>query len=166
MRLMHWISGLIFLFNLGLGWILASTKFFDGSEIYNVPLHKSFGVLVFFLVIMRIFIRFSSELPEQVNNTNKLEKIAEKFTYFALYFSLVAIPFIGYAMSNFSGRTVSFFGLFNLPAIFSTNKELAKKFYEMHELSAYIALGFIGLHILATVKHYIFNKENLLKRMI
>ncbi len=166
MRLMHWTSGLIFLFNLGLGFSLANTKLFDGSNTYDVPLHKSFGVLVFLLVIMRLLIRFGSELPRSANHVNKLEKIAEKFTHFALYLFLISIPLIGYSMSNFSGRVVSFFGLFNLPIIFSQNKELAKQFYEIHELSAYIALGFIGLHILATVKHYIFNKENLLKKMI
>jgi cytochrome b561 len=166
MRFMHWVSGLLFIINLGLGWVLSNTEILKGSQASSIPLHKSFGVLVFFLLIIRLLVRSNSELPEEVKHNNKIEKLAEKITHFALYFFLIAIPFIGIAMSNFSGRTISFFGLFNLPSLLTPDKEMAGKFYEMHMMTAYIALGFIGLHILATIKHYIFNKENLLKRMV
>ena len=166
MRLFHWVTGVAFLFTLFLGVLLANTDLLKNSTYFNIPLHNSFGVLVFTLVIFRVIIRASSDLPPDPKFSLNIEKYLSKFVHYGLYFFMLEIPLVGYLMSNLSGKNTSFFGLFNLPTILNKNKELSGVFYNIHEISAYIALVFVGFHILATVKHLIFNKENLMRRMV
>ena len=88
MRMMHWLSGVGFLFAIFLGIILTHTSWIDESnEVQYILLHKSFGLLVFFLATLRIIIRFCSEIPNYVAD-NKIEKFIEKFTHYFLFLTL------------------------------------------------------------------------------
>jgi cytochrome b561 len=161
MRLMHWGSGVLFLFNLFLGILLANTKYLQGSA-FNTPLHKSFGLLVFFLVILRIIVRTFSNLPKDIESLTPFFRLASKVVHFCLYGLLVAIPTCGWLMSSLGGRTPSFFGLFNMPNLVGVNKELGGLFYQGHMILSYCALALVGMHIVGTFIH----KENILKRML
>ncbi len=166
MRMMHWLSGVGFLFAIFLGIILTHTSWIDESnEVQYILLHKSFGLLVFFLATLRIIIRFCSEIPNSVAD-NKIEKFIEKFTHYFLYFSIIALPISGYLMSSFGGRTSGFFGLFDIPLFISKNDELSGSFYDIHKILAYITLCFVGVHILGFIKHLIIDKNNILKRIV
>ena len=168
MRTMHWISGIGFLFTMFLGIILSNTTWLKGATYFNTPLHKSFGVLIFVLVVMRVIVRTYSSLPGYVevpSRFSRLELYLAKFTYFSLYFLMLEIPLIGYLMSNSAGRAISFFGLFELPPLIAVNKDITKSLYSIHQWSGYAALFFVGLHLLGSMKHLIFDRMNILKRI-
>ena len=166
MRIMHWLTGIGFLFTLFLGIILTQTSWITKvNEFTYIKLHKSFGLLLFFLATLRIIIRWNSELPNPISN-NKIERFLEKFTHYFLYFAIFAIPISGYMMSSFSGRKSAFFGLFNMPMFLEKNEHLSSTFYEIHEILAYTTLCFIGLHILGVAKHIFIDKNNILKRIV
>jgi len=77
MRIMHWLTGIGFLFTLFLGIILTQTSWITKvNEFTYIKLHKSFGLLVFFLATLRIIIRWNSELPNPISN-NKIERFLE-----------------------------------------------------------------------------------------
>ena len=86
MRLFHWVTGVAFLFTLFLGVLLANTDLLKNSTYFNIPLHKSFGVLVFTLVIFRVIIRASSDLPPDPKFSLNIEKYLSKFVHYGLYF--------------------------------------------------------------------------------
>jgi len=165
MRLFHWISGISFLFAIFLGIILTHTEYLKQNEIQYILLHKSFGLLVFFLTIMRITTRLFSEIPDPIAK-NKLELVLEKITHYGLYFFLFSIPLSGYLMSSFGGRATKFFNLFSLPLFVEKNNDISSMLYEVHEIIAYTALIFVGLHLLGTAKHLIIDKNNILKRIV
>lgn len=167
MRIMHWGSGLLFILTLIFGMILAQTKWLDANIGNYIDRHKSLGISLLILVTLRIIIRVFSKIPPAIEKT-KLEFYLAKFTHYALYFLLIAIPIDGYLMSSFSGRSkfLDFFGILKIPYIFEANKELAGLFYQFHSILAYSALILIILHILASFKYLLFNKMNILKRII
>ena len=166
MRIMHWLSGLGFLFALFLGIILTHTSWIAKSnEVQYILLHKSFGLLIFFLAILRIIIKWNSQAPGSASN-NKFEKFLEKFTHYFLYFAILALPISGYMMASFSGRKSGFFGLFNMPLFVEKNEQFSSTAYQIHQILAYITLCFIGLHLLGAIKHMIIDKNNILKRII
>jgi cytochrome b561 len=76
------------------------------------------------------------------------------------------IAISGYIMSSASGKAIIWFNLFNVPLLVDKNIEIAKKAHTIHEILPYILIGLIVIHILATLKHIIFNKVNILKRIL
>ena len=166
-RVMHWISALLILGLIGIGWYMAGL---DRSVSYKFELyfwHKSFGVLALLLVITRIIIRLSSKVPALPDTMPKYEQVLGKLTHGVLYLFMLGIPLGGYLMSNAGGRDVPFFGLV-MPSLIGENKELAGMLHQIHINAPYVLLAFITLHILAALKHCFFDKKehDVLKRML
>jgi cytochrome b561 len=134
-------------------------------EIYD--LHKSIGVIAFFLIIIRIINRFLNKTPEMIDSMARSEKILAKFVHFALYFLMFLTPLSGYLMSNSYGFAVKLFSL-EMPNLISTNYQVAKIFSDIHTIFSYTLLFLISLHIAGVIKHLFFDKaeNNVLKRML
>ena len=67
-------------------------------------------------------------------------------------------------MSTLFGFPVKLFGM-ELPKLFLVDRILARDVAEWHEILAYSLLAMVALHIAGVVKHKVFDKVNLLKRM-
>lgn len=167
MRIMHWLSGGLFIFAMILGFLLANTEILKANFSTYINLHKSFGISVFVLVILRIIIRIYSEKPT-ISASNKLEEYLSTTVHYGLYLCLILIPLTGYICSSFAryGNGFNFFNLFQIPYIFNASKQYSTIFYQAHKITNYIALILVGLHLLGTLKHYIFDKENILKKIV
>lgn len=134
-------------------------------EIYN--LHKSLGVVALILISLRIINRLFNQAPALPSSMPKIEKILAHLAHLALYVLMLVMPLSGYLMSNSFGYPVKLFSI-EMPKIAETNFDMGKIFAEIHELGAFLLLTMLALHILAVIKHSIFDKpeNNVLKRMI
>lgn len=167
-RILHWLMATIILTLLGLGIYMSEFLPKDASnrmEIYN--LHKSLGAMALVLIFFRIINRLINKAPALPQSISKLEITLAHLCHFALYFLMILTPLSGYLMSNSFGYPAVFFG-YELPFLIEKNLELGKFFSETHELSAYILLGLITIHVSAVIKHRFFDKpeNDVLKRMI
>lgn len=167
-RLLHWLMAAIIIFLLGLGIYMAdflSKEAPNRMEIYS--LHKSLGVLVLILVLVRIVNRFVNKVPALPDSINKLERIAAHLAHFALYALMIIIPLSGCLMSNYFGYPVHFFGI-ELPLLVEKNPEFGMFFHEAHKYAAYTLIAVLSLHILGVIKHRFFDKpeNDVLGRMI
>jgi cytochrome b561 len=165
MRIMHGLSGIIFIFTLILGFLLHK-KIISGEYFF---FHKSFGIIVFLLTLMRILIKAKTKNVPEVFSDNKFELILAKSVHFGLYLCLILMPLSGYFMSSFyAGKlgSVNFFNLFQIPFWTDKNLQFASFFGSSHEIISYISLILVGLHILGSLKHLIFAKINIFKKMI
>lgn len=131
--------------------------------------HKSFGMLVLFIMLWRIVVRMRSQLPELPKSLPKRERKAAHFAHWILYVLAIVVPVFGYVMSssyeNSSG--VPFF-MFDLPELVADNEKIFDLTHELHEISAYILLAVLVVHIAAVIKHRFFDdkKNNVLDRML
>ena len=167
-RILHWLMAIVIIFLLGLG--IYMTKFISSDSesrmaIYN--LHKSFGVLALILIAIRLVNRFINKAPALPATIIKIEAIAAHLAHFLLYLLMIIIPLSGYLMSNSFGYPVNFFG-FQMPFLVMQNPELGKIFAEIHEITAYLLIAMVILHVCAVIKHRFFDKaeNDVLKRMI
>lgn len=164
LRWLHWTIAFLIIGTLIAGFLMAnvlpdSIRF----EIYGI--HKSFGMIIWILACVRIAFRLTEDkVPPHPDTVKWYEHIGARLVYFAFYVLMIAFPLSGYLMSSMSGRPVDIFGL-PIPSIFPENKEIAGIAHELHEIFGYVLAAFITLHLLGTLKHYIWDKENLLKRM-
>lgn len=131
-----------------------------------MSLHKAFGISVFFLVWLRLAWRLSGTTPDPVI-TSKWQHRAAELVHWALYFLMVMMPLSGLLMSQFDGRVVSWFGVFDIPVFLTENKALAGQIKELHEDVWWpLLLALIGLHAAAGLWHQFIVKDGTLKRML
>jgi cytochrome b561 len=128
--------------------------------------HKSVGVTVLVLAILRLLWRFMNQVPELPRHMNLAEVMAARLSHYALYVLIFAIPLSGYLMSIAGGHPVSYFGWFDLPALVGENRNLSEFMNETHETLFYVLVAVAAVHILAALKHHLWNKDDVLKRML
>src|SRR5688500_7256534 len=84
MRIMHWMVGIIIISMLISGIIMTNL---DNNSLKwcLYSLHKSFGVTVFPLILLRLIIRFKSIIPPLPYGLPYYSYFISKFVYFLMY---------------------------------------------------------------------------------
>jgi cytochrome b561 len=164
-RILHWLMALIMIGLLCVGLYMEGLPKEDPMRGALYSLHKSFGVTVFLLFLIRWFLRARLGVPELPDVITAIEKLSAKLGHYALYGFMAAMPLSGYLMSSFGGRPVKLFGL-ELPNIVEKNPELSGFFREFHKYAAYTLIIALTLHVLAVIYHRVKERVNLLSRML
>lgn len=159
----HWIIAFIILGLIPVGF------FMGGME--NSPLkfevyamHKSFGLLVFFLGLGRIVWRFISLPPPVLPTHQRWEHVLASMAHVWLYICMIALPLTGWLMSSAGEFPVPFFGI-QMPPLIGKNEALGELFYDLHEAFAYSILVILALHMAGALKHHVLDRDETLKRM-
>lgn len=125
--------------------------------------HKSFGLLLTALILLRLFWRAFDKAPKPVGTS--IEILASKLVHFALYALLLVIFFSGYLIATGDGRPVSAFGVIQIPSLINY-KGIEIVAGNIHFYAAWALAGLVFLHAAAALKHHFFNKDQVLKRML
>lgn len=165
-QLFHW---LIFLLILG-AWFAIETKgdFPKGSPERGLWMgyHKAFGLSVFLLVWVRLGWRLSCPVPRPLIVSPWQDRVAQ-LVHWGLYAIMIFMPLTGLLNSQFGGRPVSWFGVFEIPVLVAENKELAGTLKEVHEGVLWpLLLLLLTVHVLAALWHHFVVKDATLRRML
>jgi cytochrome b561 len=128
--------------------------------------HKSFGMTVLMLAVLRLAWRLFNKPPELPVEMSKFERIAARLTHVIFYVLLFAMPLSGWIMSSAKNYSVSWFGLFTWPDLVAPNEQAFDLFKSIHQILATTLFFLAILHILAALKHHFWNKDDVLKRML
>ena len=158
MIVFHALLAVLMIATLVVGWMM-------GDNRGLMPLHKSLGALVFIFGVVRIINRMRNmgKIPPSVNQGAM--RLVEKSVHGLLMVVMLAMPFVGWLISNAKGFPVSVFGLFNLPTLIDKNEPLAHTLGEMHETGAAVFVILLVLHVVGAVYHKIKTKDDVLSRM-
>jgi len=170
LRILHWVRAALILGLIAAGFTMtvlsddATSKF---ALLY--PWHKSFGVLVWLIVLAQLVIRAISRLPGPAPLPAH-ERILSQAVHVLIYALLLIVPLMGYAMSSSYAESdgVFFFGI-DLPELLPKNEQAFKLFQWLHKTLAYSLLALIALHVAGALKHRFFDKDrrtDVLPRMI
>ena len=156
--------------------VLIITQFVLASKADALPIglakiavlaqHKSIGMTVFFLAILRLAWRFANPVPPLPANTPGWQRIGAHISHGALYALILLTPLVGWMMSSARNFPVSYFGLFTLPNLVQPDKPLYDFFHEAHEVLANAIFVIAVLHALAALKHHFLDRDNVLRRML
>jgi len=171
LRMLHWTRAVLIIGMIAAGWLMTSL---DDATPWKYgmlyPNHKSFGLLVFGLVMVQIVIRLRATLPPSAPGIDVLEARLSKLVHAAMYMLLVAVPLMGYAMSSSYSHSdgVTFFG-FPVAELLPKDDARFAAFQLVHKIMAYTLLAMIVLHVAGVVKHRYFDKRpgsDVLPRML
>ena len=126
-------------------------------------LHKSIGITLFVLIVLRILWRVTHKPPKLLSTYKTWERKLANATHHFLYLLMVAMPISGLIMAVSSKYGVKWFGLPFVKGL--DNKNLRDIFKETHEIVAVLILVMLVLHIGGALKHKFIDKDDTLKRM-
>jgi len=164
-QLLHWtIVGLIVT-----QFVLASQAEDTASLLQKAKIlttHKSVGLTIFMLAIVRLGWRWANPVPTMPSTVPSWQRWIAHGMHWGLYALILLTPLAGWLMSSAKNYTVSYFGLFSLPNLVAPSEELFEILKERHEMLAEAIFVLAILHILAALKHHFFDKDNVLRRML
>ncbi|MCF7978597.1 MAG: cytochrome b/b6 domain-containing protein [Chromatiaceae bacterium] len=159
-RLLHWLIALLIFGLLAMGftfWFLGyeGVNGLFGDELTNTfyMAHKSFGILLFFLVVLRLLLFRFSPVPEYPTPLTGVERVVSTTTHVLMYLLLIGIPVGGWLATAISGFPIQFFG-WSQPGLDPANKELGEQLFLMHGIGGAVLLAVLLLHIGAGLKHW------------
>ena len=160
----HWLMAVMVLTMLAVGLYMTGAPLAQKFTLYN--LHKSTGICVLALVLLRILWHIFTGRPKLVKSLKPVEKAAAHVAHVLLYYFMFAMPMSGWAMSSAYGRSVEVFGLFTLPDFTAPDPETAKGLAQIHGTLAWCLIATIVLHVCGALKHHLIDKDTTLRRML
>jgi cytochrome b561/polyisoprenoid-binding protein YceI len=171
----HWLTVLLILTLIPLG-IIANGMAFDTSEqlsqkAWLFSLHKTLGITVFFVAVLRILWAWIGPKPGLLNANKPLESWLAETIHWLLYASLVLVPLTGWihhsATTGFAPIWAPVSNLVGQSLPFVPKSEtVAHTFASLHVIFERVLVIAFLLHIAGALKHHFIDKDLTLKRML
>jgi cytochrome b561 len=164
-QLLHWLIVLLIATIAVIG--LTMVDMSNGPpKIKTYALHKSLGLTLLTLVVLRLLWRMYAGAPKPVDGTPHWQERVASLTHWALYALMFALPISGWVFNSSSGYPLQYFGLFNLPKIVQRSEELAQLSRNVHEYGFWLLLALVLAHAAAAFYHHLFQNDATLTRML
>jgi cytochrome b561/polyisoprenoid-binding protein YceI len=169
-RTLHWITALLILTAIPLGWFANQMPYATGDELAAkaqlFSLHKTVGIAAFTVAVIRILWALTQPRPEPVHPDRVWETRLAEVVHWTLYLSLVIVPLSGWVHH---AATDGFAPILwplgqDLPLI-PTSETVAGTAAAMHWLFTKILVASVLLHICGALKHSFVDRDGVLGRM-
>lgn len=162
---LHWLIGVALFAQVAFGFLLdeiAPRGTPARSGVIN--LHKSFGIVLALLIIVRLAWRLAHRPPRWPESMPHWQRRAAEFVHRMLYVCMLVMPLSGYVASNFSKHGVKFFGT-PLPPWGPDLPQVYSLFNGIHIVTAYVFTALIAAHVAAALKHALVDRDGVFSRI-
>ena len=164
-KFLHWVIALGIIGLIIMGFCLHSIP--ASKQYLFYTLHKSFGLTILFLMVIRLIWRLQSRNPRLPSSTPAWQKLASRTVHLFLYIAALGMPISGWIMSTAAGHSPNWFFLVTLKAPgIDQNRQLTHIASDIHHIGAFIIATLIIIHIGAALKHHFINKDNVYIKML
>ena len=159
--LLHWTIAILVVANLIIAIMMQSDR-----EMF--PWHKSIGITVLLLTLLRLVWRLTHPWPRFPDQMPRWERIFSRTVHVLFYVMLLAIPLLGWAAVSAgrmgTGELFGFIQWFDLPV--GKSQELRETLGSVHEGAVYFTLLLVFLHVSGALKHQFFDEDVVFHRML
>ena len=164
-RLLHWIT--VLAVTIAFALVLSVQFATTGQEATAiVQLHRSFGILVWVVMLIRLIWRQFTRLPDWTPGIPRAMKIAAQCSEYLLYALMLTQPILGLLQTNAHGERVNLFFLGELPPVIGMDRPLARQLLAVHETVGFCLLALIALHASAALYHHLWRRDDTLDAML
>jgi cytochrome b561 len=172
---LHWLIALLMIGNVALA--LSADSLPDDWVRPVINTHKSIGITVLGLALMRILWRVSHKPPPLPREFPSWEKVAAHLAHFLLYVLMIGLPLSGWlhdsAWKDAATHPMRLFDLFPWPRIGyvmnldpALKETLHDRFGALHTWLGYALYALLAMHIGGALKHQWIDRKSVLKRMM
>lgn len=162
-RLLHWLMAICILVMLFVGVGMVSTV--APSYLNLVSFHKSLGIVILVLAVLRLIVRFRKGAPPLPADLPIPMKLAAEASHVLFYVLLLVMPLIGWAMVSAAGYPIVVFGSVHLPPIVPQSRELHAVLWDAHRYLAFALFALILMHLAAALFHGLVRRDGVLQQM-
>jgi cytochrome b561 len=171
---LHWLIAALILTNILIAWYFNTLN--GAAKIPPVQLHKSIGITVLVLSVLRLAWRLVAPPPALPPSVVGWERMTAGTVYVLFYVVMIGMPLTGWALSSASPLIlvypIKLYGVIPWPAIgylshlpHDQMKSAHTTFVTLHGLGAKLAYALIVLHVLAATRHWLILRDGVAGRM-
>jgi cytochrome b561 len=189
--LLHWSIAAAIIYMLYLGLMMVDKASYDLSDPASISqqfsdyqLHKSIGLTILGLSVLRLLWRAVNVVPELPAHMNWFERTGAHVTHILFYGVMIGLPLTGWMMVSVSPLeipTLYFAEIFQNPLIevphldimkwpvfsnFGSAKEAEDALKLAHKWLGYGTIGLLVLHVGAAMYHALIINDDVLARML
>ena len=164
-RSFHWLMAILLLGQIALG-KYAHELGRTPDKLTLMMWHKSIGITLLLLVLLRLAWALSNPRPLPENSSGKWERAAAWLNHIGLYLLMLAIPLSGWLMNSAKNVPFSLFRVIPWPALTGPDEALGEVFEELHEGLVTALVFLLALHVAAALWHHFFKRDRVLLRML
>ena len=167
-QLLHWLMAIIFIAAWLIGFYSGNFLNYENDGSFKgdvITLHKNIATTIIFLVVVRIFWRYTHPAPELPDSMSPMMKKLAHLGHLGLYFVLLALPITGCLFSWSAGHPAPVLYLFDIPSLVPEDPDLLAVVKPLHVYISWAAGLLLAGHILAALKHHFIDKDNVLTSM-
>ena len=172
---LHWLVALGIACNFLIVWTVDSLP--ESAERPMVNLHKSIGLTVLGLAIMRVLWRYANPPPPMPAAYHAWERKLAHAAHYTLYALIFLMPITGWihdsAWKNAAANPLKLFGVipwFRLGFIKdqdpATKEQIHSVFSQIHGVLGWVLLAVLALHVAGALKHQWVNRHPEMQRML
>jgi cytochrome b561 len=161
---LHWLIAALLFGQIAFGWFLESIPRGIPLRGFYVNVHKSTGLTLALLILVRILWRLTHPAPPLPAFMPAWERVTARWTHWALYGCMLLMPVSGYVASNFSQYGVKLFNVMTLPPWGINDHRIYGVFNTTHVVTSYLFVTLIALHLLGAIRHAL-HRDGVVSRM-
>lgn len=162
---LHWLIAIAVIAN----WRLAEAAEHGSKEAAQqiMGTHMALGMTIFVLAVLRLAVRRIQKPPPLASSLKRWEVVLAKSTHHTFYLLLFVLPILGWAAMSAYGGRIDMFGWFDWPSLpLGKSKATAETLFEIHHTLGAIMVLLMFLHVLAVLKHTLFDRDGNIFRML
>jgi len=171
----HWLIAALILGNIGLAWWFNTLH--GDAKVPPVQLHKSIGITVLILSLLRFGWRLVVRRPPLPEEMRGWEKLLAQAVHVGFYVIMLGMPLTGWAFSSASPLIkvypITLFNVVPWPTLtplanlpHDQMKQAHALFLGAHAWLAKAAYVLVALHIAGALKHQFISNDDVVARMI
>ena len=165
-QMLHWVTAALILAVFPLAWVMVSMPRSAPDREFFYTLHKSVGLTILVLVMVRVAWRAANPPPAPTTRPARIEHALSRVAHFLLYVVMIGMPISGYVFSTAGGNPVTYFGLITLPELPRSDTLRQIALWAHVFIGQWLAYALILLHLAAVAFHVGIRRDGLLNRMI
>jgi cytochrome b561 len=165
-KALHWIGAAVILILLAHGWWMTHMTP-RPDRLANYAWHSALGYDFLALLVLRLVWRWVNPVPELPADLRPWERAAAHVGHVSLYVLMLIVSLTGWIVATTFRvpMTKDLLGI-DVPAIVTVLDRSVRLWIEQsHMILAYLLAALVVIHIIGALRHHIFKRNDILRRM-
>ena len=163
-RVLHWLMAVLIVAMLFIGVGMVASV--SARHEWLLAIHKPLGIAILLLAVVRLAVRLRHPPPPLPADLPALQKLAALASHWLLYFLMLAMPLIGWAMLSAGGYPVMLGTSLRLPPIFPASPVAFAVLRHLHGWFAMLLFLTFLAHMAAALYHGLIRRDGVLSSML
>lgn len=164
-RLLHWTIALLIIGLVVVGLLMQELP----NSLFKLKVyawHKSFGLTVLALVLIRLGWRLIDRRPAYPPDLPRWQRRLSGIAHGLMYLLMLGMPLSGWLYNSASNFPLRWFNLVSVPSLAGPDPELKRLALDIHVYGFYLLAMLLSLHVAAALHHHFVKRDATLARML